>query len=186
VSKCLRELEAAGGIAKMGAVCDICGLGPCRKQPLADYDKPLENPAQEPVYTMQAAPYPQILADLVRRLSYRNWEFKLEDRDRGQGSRGLTLTILTFNEDSYNPGKVRPIYHYMLVPPAAYNERSWRWWLFQQCLLVEQHECMEFFKIDGKRPYAPLHGPGNDPYLVHERSTDREVRTMYTGDVRGE
>jgi hypothetical protein len=169
----------------LGSVCDICGLGPCREEPLADYDKPLADPAAEPVYCMQSAPYPQILADLVRRLEYRQWKFKLVDQDRGQGSRGLTLIIKTFGYNSYNPeyGETYSVRHFMLVPPAAYNEKSWRWWLFNQCLLVEQHECMEFFKIDGKRPYAPHHGPGNDPYLVFERGTSEEARTMYTGEV---
>jgi hypothetical protein len=30
---------------------------------------------------------------------------------------------------------------------------------------------------------APHHGPGNDPYIVFERGTDKEARTMYTGKV---
>ena len=132
------------------------------------------------------APYPQILADLVSRLSYRKWRFVLDHIDRGQGSEGLTLVITTLGYDSYNPedGEGYRVNHYMPVPPAAYNEQSWRRWLFEQCLLVERHECCEFFKIDGKRPYAPHHGPGNDPYVVFERGTDIEARTMYTGEVR--
>lgn len=165
--------------------CPTCGLGPCRKYPDTEA-KPLPNPADEPQYCMQYAPWPQILADLVARLEYRKWHFKLEDKDRGQGSRGLTLIITTCGYDSYHPedGENYRVHHYMPVPPAAFNERSWRHWLFEQVCLVERHEAMEFFKIDGKRPYAPLHGPGNDPYIVHERSTDREVKTMYTGEVR--
>ena len=31
---------------------------------------------------------------------------------------------------------------------------------------------------------APLHGPGNDPYIIFERSMNEEIRTMYTGEVR--
>lgn len=136
----------------------------------------------------QRAPYPTILASLVDRLKYRpGWEFSLEDRDRGQGSRGLTLIITTCGYDSYHPedGENYRVNHFMLVPPAAYNEKSWRHWLLEQCLLVERHEGMEFFQIDGKRPYAPLHGPGNDPYIVHERSTTEEIQTMYTGRPSG-
>lgn len=133
----------------------------------------------------QVAPYPTALASLVDRLEYRGWAFNLVDKDRGQGSEGLTLVITTLGTDSYHPehGNTYRVNHFMLVPPAAYNEVSWRRWLFEQCLLVERHECCEFFKVDGKRPYAPHHGPGNDPYVVFERGTDLEARTMYTGEV---
>lgn len=134
----------------------------------------------------QKAPYPEVLHDLVRRLSYRpNWEVELESIDRGQGSEGLTLVITTCGYDSYHPerGQKYRVNHFMPVPPAAYNEQSWRRWLFEQLLLVERHECCEFFRIDGKRPFAPHHGPGSDPYIVFERGTDEEVRTMYTGEI---
>lgn len=137
------------------------------------------------MFNTQTAPYPQILADLVNRLEYRRWKFTLTHLDRGQGSTGLTLIITTLGYNSYDlrDGETYRVNHYMLVPPASYNEQSWRRWLFEQCLLVERHECCEFFKIDGIRPYAPHHGPGNDPYVVFERGTDEEARTMYTGKI---
>lgn len=137
--------------------------------------------------TQQTSPYPSILEDLVRRLKYRpGWRIMLANIDRGQESRGLTLIITTLGYDSYNPndGESYRVNHYMPVPPAAYNEQSWRRWLLDQLLLVERHEACEFFVIDGVRPYAPHHGPGNDPYIVFERGTDEEARTMYTGEVR--
>ncbi len=62
----------------------------------------------------------------------------------------------------------------MPVPPAAYNERSWKRWLFEQILLVERHEAAEFFQVDGDRPFAPYHHDGNDPYIVFELSTEAE------------
>lgn len=135
----------------------------------------------------QQAPYPTILAKLVEKLEYRRWRFRLEELDRGQNSTGLTLIITTLGVNSYDPGDWTDDYrvnHYMLVPPAAYNEASWRRWLLEQVLLVERHEACEFFKIGGVRPYAPHHGPGNDPYVIFERGTDEEARTMYTGEVR--
>lgn len=135
----------------------------------------------------QEAPYPTVLAELVEQLEYRaGWQFRLAHIDRGQDSTGLTLMITTQGYDSYNPenGETYRVRHYMPVPPAAYNQQSWQRWLFDQCLLVERHECCEFFKINGKRPYAPHHGPGNDPYIVFERGTDEDARTMYTGEVR--
>ena len=137
----------------------------------------------------QRAPYPAVLEDLVSRLSYRpGWTFRLAELDRGQGSRGLTLVITTMGHDSYNPemGQGYRVNHYMLVPPASYDERSWRNWLFEQLLLVERHECMEFYRIDGQPVYPPAHGPGNDPYLVLTYGTDLDRRTKFTGEVSPE
>ena len=141
----------------------------------------------------QAAPYPDLLAALVRRLHYRpGWTFRLVDHDRGQGSEGLTLVITTLGYDSYHPewGEHYRVNHYMPVPPAAFDERSWQRWLFDQLLLVERHECMEFFVLcsepggeDHVRPYAPSHGPGNDPYIVREIGTDLDRRTSFRGDI---
>lgn len=179
MSECQEEMKQSGGAYPR--TCPTCGLGPCTRH------RVIENPADdEKVHNLQYALYPNILQELVKRCKYRpGWRVFLEDIDRGQGSRGLTLVIQTLGYDSYNPqnGESYRVNHYMPVPPAAFNERSWRRWLFEQFLLVERHEAAEFFRIDGKRPYAPLHGPGNDPYIIHERSTDEEVRTMYTGEV---
>lgn len=132
----------------------------------------------------QVAPDPEPLAQLVERLTYKPlWQFTLEDLDRGQGSEGLTLCILITCPNSYQPEQMRRVMHYMPVPPASYDERSWRRWLFEQILLVERHEACEFFQIDGVRPYAPHHGPGNDPYVVFDHGTDLDVRTSFRGDV---
>lgn len=139
----------------------------------------------------QQAPYPEALAYLVERLEYRpGWEFRLADADRGQGSAGLTLTITTRGYDSRHPdrGENYRVDHYMLVPPAAYDLRSWQHWLFEQLLLVERHEAMEFFAVHDSpgsehlvRPLSPSHGPGNDPYLVREVGTDVDQRTSFRG-----
>jgi hypothetical protein len=132
----------------------------------------------------QEAPFPHVLAGLVEKLTYRpGWSFHLSDRDRGQGSRGLTLSIHVTGPDSYHPEKQISVVHFMPVPPAAFNERSWRNWLFEQILLVEQHEAQEFFTIDGAKPYAPAHGPGNSPYLRIEYGSDTDRRTSFRGDL---
>ena len=134
----------------------------------------------------QQAPYPEALQDLVNRLTYRpGWLFWLGAIDRGQDSKGLTLIITTRGYDTYNPehGETYRVHHYMPVPPAAFDERSWRRWLFDQCLLVERHEAMEFFAVDGERPYAPSHGPGNDPYLIREVGTEIDQRTSFRGEL---
>jgi hypothetical protein len=144
----------------------------------------------------QEAPYPHVLAGLVARLAYRpGWTFSLGDVDRGQGSKGLTLTITTCGYNAYHPdrGENYQVNHYVLVPPAAYDARSWQWWLFERCLLVEKHECMEFFAVADSpgsehkvRPYPPAHGNGNDPYLVMEHGTDTDRRMSFRNELNPE
>jgi hypothetical protein len=130
----------------------------------------------------QEAPRPEALAGLVNELEYKpGWTFFLGDTNRGQGSSGLTLVIGAQVPDSYDPGSSIRVVHYMVVPAAAYDERSWRHWLFEQILLVERHEAMEYFQIGGRRPYAPSHGPGNDCYMVREIGTLEDAETSSRG-----
>lgn len=139
----------------------------------------------DPYLMSQQAPNPVLLVEMVDQLTYKaGWEFEFEDYlDRGQGSAGCTLVITITTPNSYNPEELRRVAHYMPVPPAAYDTRSWRRWLLEQVLLVERHEACEFFTIAGGKPYAPSHGPGNDPYLVREVGTDLDVRTSFRGEV---
>jgi hypothetical protein len=133
----------------------------------------------------QSAPYPEVLAALVERLTYRaGWRFALRDLDRGQGSAGLTLVITTLTTNSYHPEQADyRVNHYMPVPPAAYDERSWRRWLFGQVLLVERHEAMEFFQVGDDKPFAPSHGHGQDPYLVREIGTEEDRRMSFRNEL---
>lgn len=134
----------------------------------------------------QVSDYPAVLAELVASLRYRpGWTFALQDLDRGQGSKGLTLVITSLGYNSYHPdrGETYRVHHYMPVPPAAYDSRSWRRWLFEQLLLVERHECAEFFQTEGERPYGPSHGPGNDPYIVREVGTSLDRSTSFRGEI---
>lgn len=115
------------------------------------------------------------------------------DRDQVDGvvvGRGLTLDIITRGYDSYHPerGETYGVHHYRIVPPATYNRQSWRRWLLDQCLAVEQHEACEFFAVeqdDGtlERPFAPNHGPGADPYRIVEYETDQARRTSFRGTL---
>lgn len=132
----------------------------------------------------QIAPYPQELALLVRSLQYKEgWTFHLADMERDPGSSGLTLRIIIHCRDSYHPERFTSVGHYFPVPPATYDDRSWRRWLFDQIMLVELHEAMEFFQSDGQRPYAPSHGPGNSPYLLREVGTETDQRTSFRGEI---
>ncbi len=141
---------------------------------------------------IQLAPYPDVLADLVTRLSYKadeGWKISLSDRVRDTGpdgevlSRGLTLVILRVGPDTYSPESTVYVNHFFPVPPATYDERSWTWWLFERIGKVELHEQMENFKIDGKIVHPPAHGPGNNPYLVLHYGTDLDRRTQFDGTV---
>jgi hypothetical protein len=127
----------------------------------------------------------EILRSLISRLTYmQGWEFVLrEGMNRGQGSKGDTLVIYVTVLDSTDPERedVIQVGHYFPVPPAAYNERSWRRWVFEQVLLVERHEAMEFFQVDGKPVYPPAHGPGNDPYMVLEFGRVEDAETTALG-----
>jgi hypothetical protein len=133
----------------------------------------------------QVAPFPDVLADLVAVLKYKpRWGFYLYDQyDRDQGSVGLTLIIRVVTTNSHPPHDDIVVNHLMPVPPAAFDMRSWRRWLFDQCVLVDLHEACEFFEVDGDKPYAPSHGPGNSPYLVREVGTDLDRRTSFRGEV---
>ena len=137
----------------------------------------------------QVAPFPEVLPELVETHRLRpGYVMKLEDSDRGQGCEGLTLWIRTAEMDTYNTELRKPVWHLFPVPAAAYNRRSWRRWIFDRFREVTAHEDAEFFREvlpDGTetRPYAPLHGPGNDPYVVHELATDEERRTLAWGGL---
>lgn len=130
------------------------------------------------------APFPQDVMQLVEELNHKpNWGAYLQYVDRGQGSEGLTLSVYITEPDAYDHTKPRSVVHYFPVPPAAYDYRSWRRWLFDQLALVDDHERMEHFTIAGEKPYAPSHGPGNNPYLVREVGTEEDRRTSFRGEL---
>lgn len=135
----------------------------------------------------QIAPYPQELDDLIKsfRLTTKpKWRFILEHLDRGQGSEGLTLSIFITEPDAYHPEQLRSVVHYFPIPPAAYDYRSWRRWLLDRILEVNLHETCEGFTVAGVKPYAPSHGPGNDPYMIREVGTELDQKTSFRGEVK--
>lgn len=148
----------------------------------------------ERIHNTQVAPWPSDLEVLVTKLRYRKhegWRVFLEhdtSRDKVDGvivGHGLTLVVTTKGYDTYHPedGTNYRVNHYFIVPAATYNREAWARWLFEQLAKVEIHECMENFIIDNERPFAPLHGPGCDPYTVHQYATDIQKRTKFTGEV---
>ncbi len=56
--------------------------------------------------------------------------------------------------------------------------------MFEQIEMVEHHESMEFFKVDGKAPYFSDHGPGRNPYArmrIKPESQPMEAAEPYYG-----
>lgn len=139
-----------------------------------------------PTTMTQTAPYPTVLRDLVDKWRYRpGWTARLYGNayERDEGCKGLTLSITTDTVNSYHHEQPIHVQHLFIVPAATYDVRSWRRWLFECGVKVDFHEAMEFFEIDGVKPYAPSHGPGNDPYLLAELSTETDRRTSFRGEV---
>jgi hypothetical protein len=146
------------------------------------------DPEHDPAVMTQGAPWPEPLAALCRGLELTTrpgWEVDLQNIDRGQGSKGLTLVVIIKGPDSYQPDRDIKVAHYFPVPPAAYDGRSWRRWLFERLADVDTHELCEGFTIYGAKPYAPSHGPGNDPYMVREVGTVADQETRFTGEPSG-
>jgi hypothetical protein len=174
-------------------------------------DITLTDPAVQPYRVMrQVAPYPDILADLVKHLRYRRhmgWEINLFDdlqrdkpgRHTGE-SRGMTLVVTRCGPDTHHPDRIIAVNHYFEVPAATYNRQSWMWWLFERLGSVDRHERMEDFALldtekeaacptppGGEeplvRPYVPCHGPGWDPYLITVERTETDRRTSFRGEI---
>jgi len=120
-----------------------------------------------------------ILRDLVNRITCKpGWILSLKDDDGA-----LRLVIRVFGPDSTKPDSRIRIAHLFPVPTATYNFKTWRRWVFDCCLKVENHEMSEWFRVDDIRPFPPLHGPGEDPFIIHEFREESDSRIMQDGTV---
>jgi hypothetical protein len=123
-----------------------------------------------------------VLAILVHQVKCKpGWSFRLEDEEGA-----LRLVIRVKGYDSSRPDDLTPyaVDHFLPVPTTAYNERSWRRWMFEMCRRVENHELGEWFRVGSEWPFAPLHGPGEDPYTVHEFRPAVDELTTQDGSTR--
>ena len=120
-----------------------------------------------------------VLNDLVQKVTCKpEWEFEMVEED---GAIRLVITVI--GRDSYNPMRHLTVQHFFPVPTATYNENTWRRWIFECCRGVENHELGEWFQVDGKRAFPPLHGPGENPYLVHEFRDEVDALTLQDGSI---
>lgn len=108
-----------------------------------------------------------------------NWSFRLHDEDGA-----LRLVIRIQGHDNYHPDRPWTVDHFHPVPVTTYNEASWRRWLFEQCRRTMNHEIGEALQFDGERPFAPMHGPGEDPYTTHEIRPEIDALTTQDGSLR--
>lgn len=123
-----------------------------------------------------------VLRDLVLRARCKpKWAFRLANEDGA-----LRFVVRVSGLDSSCPdGHIpRTIDHFFPVPTATYNEKTWRRWMFDMCRRVENHELGEWFRIGSEWPFAPLHGPGEDPYTVHEFRPVEDALTTQDGSMR--
>lgn len=125
-----------------------------------------------------------ILRELVARAKCKiGWTFCL-DQDPNDTYPKLVITVSGYNSAKGEKKEPLIVRHYFPVPEATYNEKSWQRWMFEMCRRVENHELGEWFRIDEERPFAPLHGPGEDPYTVHEYREIKDALTTQDGSER--
>lgn len=109
------------------------------------------------------------------------WSFRLHDEG---GAKRLVIQIAGVN--NYDHSEPFVVNHYHAVPITTYNEKSWRRWIFEQCIRTMNHELGESLRFgeDEVRPFAPMHGPGEDPYTVHEWRPESDALTTQNGTLR--
>lgn len=110
-----------------------------------------------------------------------NWTFSIMDES---GAKRLVIRIR--GHDNYAPERNFTVSHYHPVPITTYNEKTWRRWIFEQCRRTMNHEIGESLRFgpDKIRPFAPMHGPGEDPYTVHEIRSEQDALTIQDGSLR--
>ena len=156
-------------------------------------------------FMRQYAPFPYELQDIVDHMRVTNkpeyTEFGLEDMERdpasthGSSAGGLTFKVYTAHKDAYHE-RERPVLHLFPVPAATFNRMGWARWVHDRLLDIERHEIGEGFVVEGmdfaeadggrgvERPFAPTHGPGDNPYVTVQYATDEQRRTSFRGVVK--
>lgn len=121
-----------------------------------------------------------VLKDVLNTISCKpDWVFYTSFRENA-----LRLIISVTGPDAASPDNELTVSHFFPVPEATYNDRAWTRWVFECCRLVENHELGEWFRLNGThRPFAPLHGPGENPYMVVEYREDTDRRTRQDGEI---
>jgi hypothetical protein len=112
-----------------------------------------------------------VLAEALTEITYErdplpDWHSQRFQLSRDDEHNYAVLFIFTYNPNSYDTASMRLTRHEFVVPVATYHKAAWTRWVFDRILSIETHETTEFFKVGGKRVYAPHHGNGWDPYTM--------------------
>jgi len=95
------------------------------------------------------------IVSIVRRVSYKpGWSLVVRDVPM----QGTYLSVLVELENSYQPGTTVPLRIHSPIPPMPSAEALMTW-LAWRIRLIETHEVLEWFKLDGKPwidPHASL------------------------------
>lgn len=125
-----------------------------------------------------------LLHDLVRTLKCKpGWSFAILT-DKETGGPCLIITVEGYNSAFPNEKCPITVSHWFPIPLATYNRQAWRRWIFEYCRGVENHELGEWFRDGDERPFQPLHGPGEMPYVVHEFRPMTDALTTQDGSMR--
>ncbi len=122
-----------------------------------------------------------VLEELIAAVKCKHgWSFTWE-RDHGSYMRLIILVEGKDARGTMSGDSTMRVAHYFPVPEASYNRATWRRWIFECCRKVEDHELGEWFTDGNERPFAPLHGPGEDPYMTHEFRDVVDAHTRQDG-----
>jgi hypothetical protein len=126
-----------------------------------------------------------ILGQLVDGLRCKpGWSFRLQKGDDDDVYPKLVIRVPGYDASRPEDQRRFTVDHFFPVPEATFTEQSWLRWAFEMCRRLENHELGEWFRLGDERPFRPLHGPGEDPYTVHEFRPDVDSRTTQDGSVR--
>jgi hypothetical protein len=125
-----------------------------------------------------------ILVKVVKEIRCKpGWYFRLRQAPEDVYPK-LVITVDGYDSSQPNVRIPFTVSHFFPVPEATYGERAWRRWVFECCRGVENHELGEWFRIGSERPFSPLHGPGELPYVVHEFRPVEDHLTTQDGSKR--
>jgi hypothetical protein len=97
----------------------------------------------------------QQIADEVRRMSYKDgWAMSVFYPDEFQG---LYFAVDIDMPNSYKPDETVPL-HIESPLPAMTDADALKTWVLCRLIVIETHEALEWFKVDGKM-YRDPHDP---------------------------
>ena len=78
----------------------------------------------------------------------------------------IAVTSPDSGDLSGDPRSALFIHSFAVPVPGKYGPAAWDRWVLDRILDVERHEAMEFFRVNGERPFFPRHGGGREMYRV--------------------